>query len=185
MIFMNKSLLKLAGLAGLLLLNGPSAIAAVPEIKPGLWEVTAKWDVPPPDLSKMTAEEKDRYEKGRAEREERMKQAQQPRPICITGEMVSKGHWFGAGRRSAECEYSKVTTTAKLVTYEVSCTGGPRQSTGKGKLSLVSSTKFTGETLSQGQGPGGQSRTVKVSTSGTWKAADCGATTPQYPNIKK
>jgi Protein of unknown function (DUF3617) len=140
------------------------AVAAVPEIKPGLWEVTAKVQWPVPDLAKMTEQERARYESGKAEREERLKQMQQPRPICITGEMVSKGHWFGAGRRAADCEFSAVKSNAKTVSYESVCT-----------------EKFTGESASKSEA---SAREVKITTQGVWKAADCGATTPNYPKVK-
>jgi Protein of unknown function (DUF3617) len=156
------------------------AVAAVPEIKPGLWEVTAKVQWPVPDLAKMTEQERARYESGKAEREERLKQMQQPRPICITGEMVSKGHWFGAGRRAADCEFSAVKSNAKTVSYESVCTG-QRPSKGKGKLTMVTAEKFTGESASKSEA---SAREVKITTQGVWKAADCGATTPNYPKVK-
>jgi Protein of unknown function (DUF3617) len=156
------------------------AHAAVPEIKPGLWEVTAKVQWPAPDLAKMTQEERARYESGKAEREERLKQMQQARPICITGEMVSKGHWFGAGRRAADCEFSAVKTTSKTVSYDTACSG-QRPSKGKGKLTMVSAEKFTGESASKSEA---SAREVKITTQGVWKAADCGATTPNYPKVK-
>ncbi len=157
-----------------------TAQAAVPEIKPGLWEVSAKVQWPAPDLAKLTPEERARYESGKAEREERLKQMQQARPICITGEMVSKGHWFGAGRRAADCEFSAVKATAKTVSYDTVCTG-QRPSKGKGKLTMVSAEKFTGESSSKSEA---SAREVKISTQGVWKAADCGATTPNYPKVK-
>jgi Protein of unknown function (DUF3617) len=162
-----------------LTLAGQSS-AAVPEIKPGLWEVTAKVQWPAPDLAKMSAEERAKYESGKAEREERLKQMQQPRPICITGEMVSKGHWFGAGRRSADCVFSSVKTSAKSVSYDSACSG-QRPSKGKGKLTMVSADKFTGESASKSDA---SAREVKITTQGVWKASDCGAITPNYPQVK-
>ncbi len=165
---------------GLALTSADQAHAAVPEIKPGLWEVTAKVQWPAPDLAKLSAEERAKYESGKAEREERLKQMQQARPICITGEMVSKGHWFGGGRRAADCEFGAVKTTAKTVSYDTVCTG-QRPSTGKGKLTMVSADKFTGESVSKSEA---SAREVKISTQGVWKAADCGATTPNYPKVK-
>jgi Protein of unknown function (DUF3617) len=166
--------------AGFSLGSAGYANAAVPEIKPGLWEVTAKVQWPAPDLTKMSPEERAKYESGKAEREERLKQMQQPRPICITGEMVSKGHWFGGGRRSADCEFSGVKTSAKTVSYDTVCTG-QRPSTGKGKLTMVSAEKFSGESSSKSEA---SAREVKITTQGVWKAADCGATTPNYPKVK-
>jgi Protein of unknown function (DUF3617) len=162
-----------------LALSANVALAAVPAIKPGLWELTSKSNMAAPDVSKMSADERERFEKNRAEREERIKQMQQPRPVCISGEMVSKGHWFGSGRRGAECEFSNVKTTAKLVTYDVACTG-QRTTAGKGKLTMIAADKFSGESSTKSA-----EREIKITTTGTWKAADCGSTIPNYPNIKK
>jgi len=158
-------------------------------IRPGLWETTAKTDTSgaPP----ISAEQKAQMDaamakmspemRAKIEAAQKSSQANRAAPhvnrSCVTKEDLEKPFAFDSGNDDGKCTKTVVKATSTVQDIHVECALGKHTSKGDVHMEAQSPEAFTGTvdtTVSDTQG------TIKMRTtmSGKWLSSDCGDVKP-------
>jgi len=126
--------------------------------KAGLWEVTSSMSMSGmPGMPQMPA---------------------RTSQVCVTQAMIDKYGGPYQNPQNAQCKLTNVSLTASGMTADLTCTGRMTE-TGTIQTTFVdANTIKTVMQLNMAQMPNGQSMTMTMNTTSTYKGPDCGSVQP-------
>jgi hypothetical protein len=157
--------------AGFVAAGSPASAQAL-NVKAGLWEVTSTGQgtgVPPVDTSRMTAEQRARYE---AVMKSRMNGAPKTRKTCITKEKLAKDP-FEERENGTSCKRTYLTRTSTTMAFQEECAGGAGTRTTEGHFEARNPESVTGN-VKIVVDRGGKTMTIHNQLAGRFVGASCG-----------
>lgn len=153
-----------------LLVSGTAAYADPLDVKPGLWEVTTTTGMPPVDTSRMTPEQKARFEAAMRAREAQGPRAK-VRKSCMTKEKLEREPF---GEKDQEhCTHTVISNTRTHWESKMRCTRPER--VGTFSIEAVSRERIKGAVQINASDEKNK-MVVHVTFEGKWLGSNCGDT---------
>jgi hypothetical protein len=152
------------------------ATAASLNMKPGLWEIRAttrhlgRPPLPPDLVSKMTPDQRARFEAAMKAQASRPPQTSVTRN-CVTQKDLDKPIPFDPGGRDKSCKNTILKSTRTLQLIHIECPGTPPVS-GNWKFAAADPKNMTGS-MNMKIGAAGNTMTVNSEFAGKWLSASC------------
>jgi hypothetical protein len=166
--------IKQSGVFIALVLASTVAYAEPLDVKLGLWENTITTEMsgtPPVDTSKMSPEQKARFEAAMKARE-----AKGPRTrvhkSCLTKEKLEREPFDTEGKKES-CTHTMISSTRTLWRGKLQCTKPKR--VGESRMEALSRERIKG-TMQMNAGDANHAMAVHVSITGRWLGSNCGST---------
>lgn len=147
---------------------------AADALKPGLWQVTSRTempgmampqmpDIPPEDLARMKQMGIQMPEMGGGQ-EVTVKH-------CLTKEDAQRG-MPAQGKDADRCEVTDFRRQGSTASWKMACKGNPPAS-GRGSVTYGGSESYSGAATIDTVGPDGRTMTIKNAFRGKWLSANC------------